>query len=101
MRKLAGVLGKLVGAAGFDVLLARSVRLAAREHATLAGVSSSPGGHLAGLPAPVTERTQCVLIVLSHLLELLMKFIGEDLATRVVRDAWPWAADEGETRETK
>jgi hypothetical protein len=30
-----------------------------------------------------------------------MKFIGEDLTTRVFRDVWPLATDDRETKETK
>jgi hypothetical protein len=39
--------------------------------------------------------------VLAHLLELLMKFIGEDLATRVAHDARSVAVDAGDSTETK
>ena len=101
MGNLAVTLGKLIGPSGFDVLFARAVTLAAREDAVLAGAHSAAGGRLEGLPEPVDERSRCTLLILSHLLELLMKFIGEDLAARVVRDALPVAANDGETRETK
>lgn len=92
--EVAVVLGKLIGSSGFDVLLARAVKLAARQDAALSGVSSFDGGHLEGLPEGAAERARCVLVLLAHLCELLMKFIGEDLATREFRDAWSLAADE-------
>ena len=100
MTKLEAVLGKLIGSNGFDVLLARALKLAAREHGVLAQVTASAGGELAGLPDGATELEHGMVALLSHLSELLMKFIGEDLAIRVIREAWP-AATHVESKETQ
>jgi hypothetical protein len=48
---------------------------------------------------PDVERQ--VVTLLSHLFELLARFIGEDLVLRVVRDAWPTANDVEVPKETK
>ena len=100
MTKAEAKLGKLIGPAGFDALLARSLTLAAREHPVLACVSASTGGRLEGLPEEKQELEECTVVLVSHLCELLMKFIGEDLATRVFRDVWPPATDDCEPKET-
>lgn len=100
LTKAEAKLGRLIGPAGFDVLLARSLTLAARERPALANVSTSTGGRLEGLPETKHELEECTAALLSHLCELLMKFIGEDLATRVFRDVWPPATDDGEPKET-
>lgn len=89
MGKLAVALGKLIGSNGFDVLLGRAIKLAAREEPALASVVAAPGGRLEGLSKSTPEGSRCLTVLLSHLCELLMKFIGEDLTTRVFHDVWP------------
>ncbi len=93
LKKAEAKLSKLIGSAGFDVLLARSLTLAAREHPALAGVSAASGGRLEGLPEDKDELEACTIALVSHLCELLMKFVGEDLATRVFHDVWPAVTD--------
>jgi hypothetical protein len=44
--ELATLLSKLIGPTGFDVLLSRALKLAAREDRTLAGVHAMSGGRL-------------------------------------------------------
>jgi hypothetical protein len=87
---------KLIGSAGFDVLVARSLVLARRAHPALAGVTASPGGRLAGVDDaagdPVARR-EATMAVVSHFMELLVVLIGEDLAMRLLRDVWPAAAE--------
>jgi hypothetical protein len=96
LTRLHHELGKLLGPAGFDVLLARSLVLARRAHPVLAGITAGPGGVLAGLDDVARDgdalREGAVAIV-SHFVELLVVLIGEDLAMRLV-DVWPAAAEE-------
>jgi hypothetical protein len=94
--KLSEELGTLIGQAGFDVLLVRSIGLAQRVHPALAGAIAGPGGSLAGLDNPSCERVDLdegSLAVVTHFVELLALLIGEDLTMRLVGDVWP-AAEE-------
>jgi hypothetical protein len=99
--KLHGTLGKLIGAHGFDVVLERSLRLAKNDEPLLANVICEPGGILNGLTYLAADRERGLIVVLSHLIELLMRFIGEDLAGRIVRDTWSDATSATEAKETK
>jgi hypothetical protein len=102
--QLHDALWKLIGRDGFNVLVARSIVLARRTRPHLAGVAVGPGGTLTGLDdaAPRSgsarvELDEDVLAVVAQLLELLCLLIGEDLAMRLVRDAWPGAFGKDET----
>jgi hypothetical protein len=82
-------LGKLIGSAGFDVLLARSLVLARRAHPSFAEISAEPGGKLAGLDASAADpagREEDPLLIVAYFIELLATLIGQDLALRLVRD---------------
>jgi hypothetical protein len=88
---------KVIGPAGFDVLLARSLVLARRAHPALAAVTPGPGGVLAGLDEAARDGValqEGVMAIVSRFIELLVVLIGEDLAMRLVRDGWPAAAEE-------
>jgi hypothetical protein len=90
-------LGKLLGPAGIDVLLARSVVLARRAHPVLAGITAGPGGALGGLDNAALEGAELqegAMAIVSHFIELLVSLIGEDLAMDLVRTVWPVAAEE-------
>jgi hypothetical protein len=89
LTKLHATLGKLIGTHGFDVVLARALTLAQREEPSLRNAVVEPGGTLTGMDAAPADRERGLIAILSHLVELLMRFIGEDLAGRVVRDTWP------------
>ena len=89
LTKLQTTLGKLIGTHGFDAVLARALTLAKREEASLVNAVVEPGGALTGLADSPPDRERGLIVILSHLVELLMRFIGEDLAGRVVRDTWP------------
>jgi len=100
LARLHGALGKLVGA-GFDVMLARSLVLARRDHPVLEGITVAPGGTLAGIDPGIDRGSrdgaaleQGTLAIVSQLLELLVVLVGEALAMRLVRDVWPGAAEE-------
>jgi hypothetical protein len=93
MVRLHESLVNLVGVAGFDVLLARSLVLARRVHPYLAAVTVGPGGRLPGLaeaadPASVEQGT---VAIVAYFVELLAVLIGEDLTTHLVCDVWPEA----------
>ncbi len=97
MLRLHSELGKLIGPAGFDVLLARSLVLARRTHPVLAGISAGAGGTLAGLDDATRDAAalqEGAMAIVSHVIELLVVLIGEDLAMRLVRGVWPAAAEE-------
>jgi hypothetical protein len=97
VRRLHQELGKLVGVAGFDILLARSLVLARRAHPVLAGITTGPAGALAGLDDPAHERAKLqegAMSIVEYFIELLVVLIGEDLAMRLLRDVWPGAAEE-------
>ena len=97
MTRLHEELGKLVGSAGFDVLLARAVVLARRQHRILAGVTAGPGGKLTGidtLPHDGDGRDDAPTAIITHFIELLVMLVGEDLTMRLVRDLWPGANEE-------
>jgi hypothetical protein len=95
-------LGKLVGDAGVDVLLRRSVVLARRAHPVLAGVTAGPGGTLAGLKDAALEGPELAELqdgaraIVGHFIELLVTLIGEDLAMGLARAVWPSAVEEEE-----
>ncbi len=93
-------LGKLIGPAGIDVLLARSIVLARRTHPVLAGITAGSGGTLAGLDEAALQGAELhegAMAIVSHFIELLASLIGEDLAMGLVRTVWP-AEEEEEDR---
>lgn len=90
-------LGKLIGPAGLDVLLARALVLARRTHPNLAGITVGPGGTLASLDHTGRNdaaQAEAATAIVSHFVELLVTLVGEDLALRLVRDALPAGDDE-------
>jgi hypothetical protein len=94
-------LAELIGSAGFDVLLARSLALAQRAHPALARITAGPNGRLEGLPDFGREGARLdaeMLAIVCHFVELLVTLLGEDLAMRMIRDMWPAVAD-GERHE--
>ena len=84
--KLRRPLTQLVGTAGVSSLLQRALTLAKREAPALHGVQVLAEGRLAGLEEEAAGAS-CVLI--AHLIQLLMTFIGEGLTFRLLHDIWP------------
>lgn len=97
LTRLHRELGKLIGSAGFDVLLARSLVLARRAHPSFAEISAEPGGKLVGLDTGAADTAKLVddrLLIVAYFIELLATLIGQDLALRLVRDLWTATAQE-------
>jgi hypothetical protein len=101
MTKLRGNLGKLIGPNGFDVLVARALTVAKKAEPALSTVTVDPRGALDGFAEKPADRKRSLIAVLSHLLELLMRFIGEDLAVHVIRGIWSNVTDAEGSTETK
>jgi hypothetical protein len=99
--RLRGRLTNLIGPTGYSTLVARAVRLAQAEVPALEGITVDAGdaGAEGGLHG-VREFALAsggdpgvaaagLTAILAHLIGLLVIFIGEDLAVRLVREAWP------------
>jgi hypothetical protein len=88
---------KLIGPAGFDILLARSLALARKSRPILDGISAAPGGALQGLDDAARDRAALdvgAVELVTRFIELLVTLIGEELAMRLVRDVWPGLEEE-------
>jgi hypothetical protein len=84
--KLRRPLVHLVGVGGFSSLLQRALSLAQRESPALARVEVLSDGGMAGLEGPAVEA---VPILIAHLIQLLITFIGESLTRTLLQDIWP------------
>ena len=91
-------LSQLIGPAGFDVLLARSVALARRTRPALADVAAGPAGALTGLDVASRDAAigEGAMAIVAHFIDLLATLIGEDLAMALVRKVWPALEEEEE-----
>jgi hypothetical protein len=92
--KLRPNLATLMGNIGFSALLSRALALAILEVPLLRAVHVKTDGTFEGfeeLGAQVDpdEFLEGCVVLLSHLLGLLVAFIGEALTLRLVRDVWP------------
>ena len=97
--KLRSHLSRLVGAAGFQALLARALALAKAEKNWLEVVRVQPDGTLEGFreaarQQPAEAATEGSEALLTQLLGLLVTFIGEALALRLVADIWSGAQED-------
>ena len=84
--KLRRPLGHLVGSAGVSSLFERALTLARRECPVLSEVQVMEDGSLAGLQG---EAAGASSVLVAHLIQLLVTFIGEDLTLRLLQDVWP------------
>lgn len=89
-------LAPLIGAAGFNALLGRAVKLAAREFPFLAPsvAMTAPNSSLDALRPAVEGREpaevrDALVTILANFISLLVIFIGENLALRKVHEVWP------------
>lgn len=84
----------LMGTAGFLALLSRARALANADVPWLAKVHGNLASSLDGLDElegkiGAKEITQGSVVLIAQLLGLLVAFIGESLAMRLVQEAWP------------
>jgi hypothetical protein len=89
-------LTRLAGADGFASLLRRALVLAGARVPATKTIKIAPDGSLEGLDAlTAADRAggaEAAAEILTQLLGLLMTFIGESLALRLVRETWPEAS---------
>lgn len=91
---------KLAGVEGFRALLSRALTRAKAEVPSLDMVQVGADGSLEGFEG-IEQRQeagttgQAGMILVAHLLELLVTFIGEPLTLRLVRDRSPDASMDG------
>jgi hypothetical protein len=97
---------RLAGVDGFRSLLSRALTLAKAEVPLLNMVQVRADGSLEGFDeseqSPKAEAAgQAGIVLVTHLLELLVTFIGEPLTLRLVRDKWPDASMDGAELRTE
>jgi hypothetical protein len=83
--KLRRPITLLAGAAGFRSLLTRALNLSKRESPLLDAWEVRSDGSLQGLH---DETVQVGAVLVSHLLGLMITFIGESLTMRLLHDVW-------------
>lgn len=105
-RRLRGHLVDLLGSGGVVALLGRGLHLAQREQPLLAGVrvSGEPAGCFTGLTDSLgagtqEEATTAAAALLTHMLDLLVVLLGEDLGMNPIRKLWPRATSSMEIDE--
>lgn len=95
---------RLAGVVGFRSLLSRALTLAKAEAPSLKAARVNVDGSLEGFVGIEQSQETAVAvhartILVAHLLELLVTFIGEPLTLRLIRDRWPDASiDDAETK---
>ena len=98
--KLRVSLTRFAGPDGFASLLRRSLALARAEVPALQAVNFKSNGSLEGLEAvaadPNNGGPDAAVAIITHLLGLLITFIGAAMTVRLVGEAWPDALLDGE-----
>ncbi len=92
VEKLRLALVKFAGTDGFISLMRRALVLARTDVPALKFVKLDADGRLEGLEQIVADQPtedEAVVTLISHLLGLLVTFIGEPLTVGLVRAAWP------------
>jgi hypothetical protein len=88
--KLRISLTRFAGADGFTSLLRRALALTSAEVPFLQSVKIGTNGRLEGLEKIAAGKAGDAAVALTaHLLWLLVTFIGEPLALKLVRENWP------------
>ena len=97
-RRLKGHLVDLLGSGGVAALLRRALHLAQREQPLLAGVAvnTESATCFTGLAESLASRTEeeasaAAVAVITHILDLLVTLLGEDLGMNPIRKLWPQA----------
>ncbi len=88
---------RLTGVDGFRSLLSRALTLAKAEVPSLNMVQVAADGSVEGFDGiEQSQETgaagQAGIVLVAHLLELLVTFIGAPLTLRLLRDKWPDAS---------
>lgn len=89
--KLRIALTQFVGGDGFTALMRRALALARAEVPSLQGAIVTAEGRLEGIEERVGDMKndfEASIAITAHLLALLVTFVGEPLARRLVRDIW-------------
>ena len=104
---LAQVLAPLIGGVGVAAITDRALHFAAREYPWLpAGKPASPDTQFPQVIDALKRQDDpavaaaAATAVFEAILGLLATFIGEPLAARLVRQAWPDVASSADTQET-
>jgi hypothetical protein len=108
LSRLRELLVEILGAEGYHALLARALYLAQRAHPLLDQlrlVRDAEGSGLSGLDTLARNGGarplyRGLVAVLAYLMALLVTFLGEDLAIRLVREAWPEIGQAGEGKHS-
>lgn len=106
-RVLAGLadrMSPLVGVGGFHLLLQRALKRAQASHPWLAGIHLDPNDpwRLPGVAEAVRgidpeEVAEGMEAAVAELIGLISRFLGADLATRLVRQSFPEVLGGGDT----
>jgi len=103
-RRLRDQLAELLGSGGVSALVRRALHLAQRQQPLLAGVavSGEPAACFTGLTESLAASTEeeaaaAAATVLSHMLDLLVMLLGEELGLQPVHKLWPRATTPRET----
>ena len=99
-------LSRLTGVDGFRSLLSRALTLAKAGVPSLNMVHVRADGSLEGFVGIEQSEDagaggQAGIVLVAHLLELLVTFIGAPLTLRLVRDKWPDASMDGADLRTE
>lgn len=94
--RLRAVLTRWIGADGYRALVDRALEQARAGHPAIAGLQCQ-AGEVQGVAAAVglhsaAEVREGVLALVALLIDLLSRFIGEEMATRLVEQAWAGSA---------
>ncbi len=96
IKKLQISLTRFAGSDGFTSLLRRALAVARADLPSLQTVTLTPDGSLKGLDVvavdAASDGSAAAVAITTHLLELLVTFIGEPLTLRLVRETWPDAS---------
>jgi hypothetical protein len=103
-RRLKDHLIDLLASGGVTALLRRALQLAQREQPVLAGVtvSGESGACFTGLAESLVASTDeaatvAATAILTHVLDLLVMLLGEELGMKPIRKLWPQATSGRET----
>jgi hypothetical protein len=106
LQRLAERISPLVGTGGFRMLLQRALRRAAGERAWLEAIELDRdtawrlvGAEEAARDLPAEEAISTAETLVAELVGLVARFLGADLAIRLVRQSYPDGAVGGDTGE--